>query len=129
MPKICDTISIRKVNDLILVFYDAKTIYVKSKWGLVAYERWFMRQRMFYSKNFRPFSESLKQNRHITLEYINRLAEIYDITVRNVHQLGDFGDKKIKILPAHGRNRSANDRANATYWQSQKEKILKELGL
>ena len=129
MPKICDTISIRKVNDLILVFYDAKTIYVKSKWGLVAYERWFMRQRMFYSKNFRPFSESLKQNRHITLEYINRLAEMYDITVSNVHQLGDFGDKKIKILPAHGRNRSVNDRASTTYWQSQKEKILKELGL
>ncbi len=129
MPKICDTISIRKVNDLILVFYNAKTIYVKSKWGLVAYERWFMRHRMFYSKNFRPFSESLKQNRHITLEYINRLAEMYDITVSNVHQLGDFGDKKIKILPAHGRNRSVNDRANAIYWQSQKEKILKELGL
>nr|DAW32283.1 MAG TPA: hypothetical protein [Caudoviricetes sp.] len=129
MPKICDTISIRKVNDLILVFYDAKTIYVKSKLGLVAYERWFMRQRMFYSNNFRPFSESLKQNRHITLEYINRLAEMYDITVSNVHQLGDFGNKKIKILPAHGRNRSVNDRANAAYWQSQKEKILKELGL
>lgn len=126
MPKVCDTISIRKTNGLIIVFYNQRTIYVKSKWGLMAYERWFMKKRMFYSHNFRPFSESLKQNRHISLEYINRLAELYDMKITRVGQLADFGNKKVKILPEHGRSRNKGCERD---WQAQKAAIMQELGL
>lgn len=102
-------IGIREVDGLTIIFWDARTIYVKTTFGnWVVFHRWFHIQRNFCSNNFKPFSKKLRHNKHLSYSFIANTALKYDITIASARQPKLEG-KKIKILPSKGRNRNKED--------------------
>jgi len=108
MARRYEKIVVRKTNGLTIIFENPTTIYVQHKYGVSCYDRWFVKQRGFYTKNWKPFSESLKQNRVLEMGYINRLAEQYEISVSGSRTLPDLTDKPIKTIPEWGRDRNVH---------------------
>ena len=102
-------ISIREVDGLTIIVWDARTIYVKTTFGnWVVFHRWFHIQRNFCTKNFKPFSKKLRHNKHLTYSYIANTALKYDITIASARQPNLEG-KAIKMLASKGRNRNKED--------------------
>ena len=108
MAKKYEKIVIRKTNGLEIVFINPTTVYVKHRYGINIYERWFVKQRGFYSSNFRPFSESIKYNRYIDLAYINKLAERYEMSVTGSSEMPDLTGQEIREIPEWGRSRNVH---------------------
>lgn len=108
MAKHYDKYVVRKTNGLTIVCVDPTTIYVKHKYGISVYERWFVRQRGFYLQNWQPFRRALTDHRNIDLQYINQLAQLYDISVSGSDEMPDLTGKEIREVPEWGRNRNAH---------------------
>jgi hypothetical protein len=106
MARRYDKVVVRKVNGLVIMFTDPRTCYVKWRYGINIYERWFVRERNFYSDNWRPFSEYLKQNANIDIGYINRLARLYNITISSTKTMPDLTEREVREIPPHGRERN-----------------------
>lgn len=103
-------IGIREVDGLTIIFWDARTIYVKTTFGnWVIFHRWFHIERNFCSKNFKPFSKKLRHNKHLTYSYIANMASRYDIEITSARGQPKLEGKTIKILPSKGRNRNKED--------------------
>lgn len=108
MPK-NGQIGIREVDGLTIVFYDARTIYVKTTYGAwVVFHRWFHIERGFCTKNFKPFSKKLRHNKHLTLTDITSSAIQYEITI-GASRAPKLEGKKVIYLPTKGRNRNKED--------------------
>lgn len=109
MARRYETIVIRRTNGLEIVCVNPTTIYIKHKYGVSIYERWFVRQRGFYLKNWQPFRRALTDQRHLDLQKVNQLAEKYEISATGTKTLPDLTDKTIKVLPEWGRNRNVHN--------------------
>lgn len=102
-------IGIREVDGLTIIFWDSRTIYVKTTFGnWVVFHRWFHIQRNFCTNNFKPFSKKLRHNKHLTYTFIAQTAVEHDITIASARQ-PDLTGKTIKYLPSKGRNRNKED--------------------
>lgn len=101
-------ISIRKVDGLTVVFYDARTIYMKRDrdyfWTI--YHRWFHRQRGFCTTKWKPWAKAIRHNRHLDMTKITEKAIELGITVAG-GSAPKLEGKQIKNLPEWGRNRYA----------------------
>lgn len=108
MARKYDTTVVREVNGLMIVCVNPTTIYVKHKYGINCYERWFVRQRGFYSDNWKPFRRALTDHRNISLSYINHLADLYNINVSSARKMPDLTNAKIRTVPEWGRARNVH---------------------
>lgn len=104
-----EPIRIRRVDGLTVVFYDRYTVYAKKDCDYIwtIYNRWGVRQRFFYTRNFRPFLKSLKYNRHLTIPYITKLATRYELNINGATSLPQF-EREVVELPSKGRRKNAN---------------------
>lgn len=102
-------VMLRETNGLAIWFADERNIYVEHKFGITLFTRWEVRQRGFWSENWRPFRKALTNNRHLDLAYITRLATLYDISIRYVGRLPESCLKEqARIIPEKGRARNVN---------------------
>ncbi len=92
---------VRKVNNMVILFYDATTIYVKHRYGVNRYDRWFVKQRGFYTKNWKPFRQYLIETLDLSMPYINSLAEKYEINIGWTDKMPDITG----AIEVHGRIR------------------------
>lgn len=99
-----DHVLIREVDGLKIVIYDERTVYIKKGLTTYCFHRWFMRKRGFYTQHFKPFVWVLRNNRHLDLQDIIRLAYRHDLVIQSGH-IPDLSEKKIKILNPRGRIR------------------------
>ena len=100
---------VRRVTDgLEVIFTDERTCYIKSRYGMNIYQRWFIREHGFYGHNWRKFREALLYNRHIDLHLVNRLVEKYEILVESADAMPDMTGQKVVDFPEHGRERKKN---------------------
>ena len=77
-----EKIRMRKVDDLLIMFYDKRTVFVKHHYGVSCYHRWWVRERGYHARCWKPFCESLaRTRRHLTWGDVNALAERFDISV------------------------------------------------
>ena len=64
-------VGVREIDGLTIVFYDSRTVYVKTTFGAwVVFHRWFHIKRGFCTNNFKPFVKKLRHNRHLTYSFI-----------------------------------------------------------
>lgn len=105
MPK-HGRVGIREVDGLTIIFWDARTIYVKTEYGTWnVIHRWFHVQRGFCTNYFRPFQKKLRHNKHLSWSYIAENAVKYDLTISWARQ-PDLSKVEIEMLPAKGRNKN-----------------------
>lgn len=105
MPK-NGQVGIREVDGLTIVFWDARTVYVKTTYGAwVVFHRWFHVQRGFCTNNFKPFIKKLRHNKHLTYSFICSKAQQFDISI-NASREPKLDGLKIVKLPTKGRNRN-----------------------
>ena len=108
-------VAVRKTNGLEIWFADSRNIYIKHKYGVTLFSRWEVRERGFWSKNWKPFRKALSDNRYLDLGYITRLATRHDISINYVSKIPDYlTNAKIIELAEKGRKRN-NDRFNKDY--------------
>lgn len=99
-------VGIREVDGLTIIFYDARTVYVKTTFGAwVVFHRWFHVKRGFCTNNFKPFAKKLRHNRHLTYNFIVQKAQQFDISI-NASRQPNLEGKEIVYLPTKGRNRN-----------------------
>lgn len=95
----------RRIDGLEIYFsWTAETIYIRHPGGWMLYHRWFAGRGSF-RRNYYPFAKALKNNRHIDLIEINRLASRYGMTPGGVYKTPDFTGHEIRELPSIGRIR------------------------
>lgn len=93
-----ETILVRDVNNMHIVIYDERTVYIKSN-GLITYcfHRWFHSKRNFYTENWKPFILLLRKKKNFTFTEVLRMAYDLDIVVQ-AGRLPDLTGKNYKIL-------------------------------
>ena len=88
----------RKVGDLLIMFYDERTIYVKHHYGTTCYNRWWVRERGFATKKWGRFRDELaRKKKCLTWGQINALAERYEINIE-AGVMPDVKDEEVKWL-------------------------------
>lgn len=98
-------IVVRKTNGLEIVCLNSRAIYVRYKYGINCYHRWFSRKRGFYYNNWRPFRRAITDHRYLDISYINYLANKYEISISASKKLPEYSDKEVKTLSERGRVR------------------------
>ena len=106
MQKRHNHITIRKTNGLTIICFDHQTIYVKHKYGINRYDRWFIQGGKFYAKSWKPFRIILTDQRNLDIHYINRQAVKYGINITSTHKTPSFSGKTIREAPEWGRARN-----------------------
>lgn len=105
MPK-NGQVGVREVDGLTIIFWDARTVYVKTTYGAwVVFHRWFHVQRGFCTNNFKPFVKKLRHNKHLTYAFICSKAQQFDISI-NASRPPQLEGLTIVKLPTKGRNRN-----------------------
>lgn len=99
-------VGVREIDGLTIVFYDSRTVYVKTTFGAwVVFHRWFHIKRGFCTNNFKPFVKKLRHNRHLTYSFIVEKAQQFDISI-NASRKPNLEGLKVIYLPTKGRNRN-----------------------
>ena len=91
-----ESVIIREVNDIKIVFYNHETIYVqndKGRW--VIFHRWFP-QRGSYNGGWRQFRHLLLYEKKIDLNHCYRLAFRWDIASQYASKAPDLSSVKIE---------------------------------
>ena len=92
-------VQMRKIDDLVIMFYDKRTIYVKHHYGFTCYNRWWIKERGYSTTKWQPFSEALMRRRkHLTWGELNALAERYEIIVNGANGFPEVKEEDIKWL-------------------------------
>lgn len=115
-------ILVRKTDELTIVFFDPYTIYLKSRWRLVKCSRIGIRERGYYHKCFKPFSEKLKQNKYIDMSLVQCWAQELGIQILSAGKI-PLSERKLKVLRSAGRRRHRQD-----FKEYSVEEIKKEIG-
>lgn len=92
--------AIRTVGDITILFYSKEAVHVNfHKTGTkMIYQRWFEKQRGFYSQSWRPFCYMLKYSNSLTPEKIALAAARYGVAA--IHSGRDMiPPKDVMILP------------------------------
>lgn len=100
VPKrIFDTIIVRNYENMQIVIYDPKTVYIKVKGQYITYcfQRWFHKKQGFYSNNWKPFIIWLQRSKYLTLDEIRNRALDLDIVVQG-GCMPNWQAKKHKII-------------------------------
>ena len=93
-----ETVVIRELNqNTKVIIYDKKTVYVRTKYITSAFNRWFHRERGFYSKSWEPFVDFVKKKKDIDLNDIIRVARSLNI-VCSAGRMPDLTGKEIKTI-------------------------------
>ena len=75
-----EAVTIKRVDDLIIVFYDKKSIYIKDdKHGWTVFHRWYAPLGS-YTGGWQQFRHLLFYEKRITFNHCYRLAFRWDIT-------------------------------------------------
>lgn len=77
----------RCVNGIYLFFWDKDSIYAQDKNQTICFHKWFMRRKMFYSTNWRPFMRYCTENNSITMEKLMEAARRNEIEIAYVKDL------------------------------------------
>lgn len=92
-------ILIKRVNDLTIVFYNKKTIYITDdthKWTV--FHRWYA-PLGFYGTNWKLFRQLLRVEKEITFNHCYRLAFKYDIqSMANVGPPNLEGKQVVELI-------------------------------
>lgn len=93
-------IKMRRVDDLVIMFYDKRTVYVQHHYGVTCYNRWWVHERGFSTKKWARFVETIaKKRKHLTWGDVNALAERFEINVDGCSGFPEVESDKIKWLP------------------------------
>ncbi len=99
-------ISVRKTNGLEIWFVSPRDIYIKDNYGWQNFTRWDVRQRGFWTENWRPFRRALRDQRYLDMTVIRRLATLHEISIR-AGSLPEWAkNSKVRVIPDKGTARN-----------------------
>lgn len=100
-------VGIRKVDGLTIIFYDARTVYVKpdNAYFWTVFQRWFHRERGFCTNKWKPWTKHLRHNRHVSLQVITSQAIERGITVSG-GSAPNLEGREVYEIPSWGRERN-----------------------
>lgn len=98
-----DSIAVRKTDNLTVVFYSPRVIYIKSTEGIYLCDGWFA-QKGFYGESFKPFGQALREFKQIDMSLVRSLARKYDIHIKQALHLPKISGR-VEFLPSDGRKR------------------------
>ncbi len=75
--------SVRRVDDIVIVFRDKHSVIVSDGRSSVNFHRWFDRHQFDYSKFWKPFCQALHRRKHLSLSDCYALARRYQISTQN----------------------------------------------
>lgn len=108
MARRYNKIVIRRTNGLEIVCFNYDAIYIKHNRGINLYHRWFIKEKYFYRSKWKPFRRALTDHRFIDMQYINKLADKYEIEVSRVQKVPDYKCREVIFAREHGRNRNVH---------------------
>lgn len=104
MRFVAEAVCVRKTNGLEIVFWDNKSLVVKSGLTVVWFQHWFYSPRGFHAESYGRFVRCLKNHRHLSLPYIYQIAQKYSIEWQ-YGRMPNLEGKNIKELNSEGRKR------------------------
>lgn len=88
--------SLRKVDNLLIIFRDKHTVIIKAGDMSVVFHRWFDRKQYDYSRAWKPFCQALRKRRSLSLGDCCTLADKYKISMQSFR--GDVEKEIRKIV-------------------------------
>lgn len=77
------TPSIRRVDDIIIIFRDKHTVVISNARSAVSFHCWFERRQFDYSRSWKPFCQALCRRKHLTLLDCYTLANHHEISFQS----------------------------------------------
>lgn len=94
--KAMDGIVIRKLENVTIIFYDARTIYVFPTKGFGSiFHRWFYIERGSYINGWKDFRRLLMREKNLTLLHCHELAGIHNIASISTNRWPDLKEDEV----------------------------------